>query len=73
MQGGLAEGRRPLSFLRQVWAAACALALGLRAPLSALQLGASPTCGRCVSPSLLVSGQPLLAVWVLAKLILGSL
>lgn len=73
MQGGLAEGRRSLSSLRQVWAAACVLALGLRAPLSALQLGISPTCGLCVSPSLLVSGQPLLAVWVLAKLILGSL
>lgn len=37
------------------------------------RLGVSPTCGLCVSPSLSVSGQPLLAVWVLAKLILGSL
>lgn len=36
MQGGLAEGRRPLSSLRQVWAAACVLALGLRAPLCLL-------------------------------------
>lgn len=33
MQGGLAEGAESLSFLRQVWAAACILALGLRVPL----------------------------------------
>lgn len=49
---------------------ACLLACSA---LSALLAGVSPMCGLCVSPTLSVSGQPLLAAWVLAKLILGSL
>lgn len=49
------------------------LGLLARSPLSALLVGVSPMCGLCVSPSLSVSGQPLLALWVLAKLILRSL
>ena len=74
MQGGLAEGAET-PFLPQAGLGRCMHAgSGLAcSPLSALQLGVSPTCGLCVSLSLLVSGQPLLAIWVLAKLILGSL
>ena len=74
MQGGLAEGAET-PFLPQAGLGCCMHAGSGRACslLSALQLGISATCSLCVSPSLLVSGHPLLALWVLAKLILGSL
>lgn len=70
-------GQNPFPLARPAGLSCCmpAGSLGWLAcsPLSALLVGVSPMCGLCVSPSLSVSGQPLLAVWVLAKLILGSL